>query len=87
MRCTPVSSRALVLMGASVALMASQPVQAADSAVSTFWSSVASGAGSQVGGVVAGYALSALGLSGASQEDADLKAIEQLLTDIDNELA
>ena len=85
MRCTPVGSRVLVLAAASAALMAAQPAQA--SSVSDFWSSVASGAGSQVGGVVAGYALSALGLSGASQEDADLKEIEQLLTAIDSELA
>ena len=56
------------------------------SAVSSFWTSVAKSAGSDVGGAVAGYALSALGLSAASQEDADLKAIESLLTDIDAEL-
>ncbi|RLA41333.1 MAG: hypothetical protein DRR42_24790, partial [Gammaproteobacteria bacterium] len=56
------------------------------SAISSFWTSVAKSAGGDVGGVVAGYALSALGISGASQEDADLTAIINLLTEIDAEL-
>lgn len=82
-----VNTLALVL-GVSLPLATAQVAHAqSSSAVSDFWSSVAKSAGSDVGGVVAGYALSALGLSGPSQEDADLKAIESLLTDIDNELA
>jgi hypothetical protein len=86
MRCQPVTSKALALIAMPILLMASQPARA-QSSVSKFWSSVADGAGSQVGGVVAGYALSALGLSGPSHEDADLDEIVSLLEDIDAELA
>lgn len=56
------------------------------SAVSSFWGSVAQSAGEKVGGVVAGYALTALGLSGPNQELADLTEIINLLTAIDTEL-
>ncbi len=55
--------------------------------VTSFWNSVASSAGSQVENVVAGYALSALGLSIPNQENAELQDIVNLLTDIDKELS
>jgi hypothetical protein len=60
---------------------------AQQSPVSTFWSSVAKSARSQACSVVAGYALTALGLFGPSQQDADLTDSLSLLTQLDSELS
>lgn len=77
----------LLFVSSAGAVTVENNVEGGDSsAVSSFWTSVASSAASDVGGVVAGYALSALGLSVPSQEDADLSEIINLLTEIDAEL-
>ena len=73
----------------TTALKTTTSTQVEDSTnpVSKFFGSVASSVASDVASDAVGWAVSALGISGTSTEDADLDAIEDLLEDIDSELA
>ena len=58
------------------------------SVISQFWQSVASSVGSNIGSLIAGWALSAIGISSSTdQELADLTEIIDLLEQIDAELS